>query len=173
MFTFSNFKLKVGTLETIDERKESPLLNILNEMGGWPLLGSNQTTNYTHWVDVMAKLRLLNNDVLISMWIGPDGKNSEHHVIQVSPCSSKSCTLLKRLQIDQGDLALPSRAYYVGSDNQTSVFRAYANFIHATALALGGSESIVEKDVTDLLEFEIELAMVNKVVSRRNFIRDQ
>lgn len=36
-----------------------------------------------HWVDVMSRLRLFNNDILVSMWVGPDGKNSESHIIQV------------------------------------------------------------------------------------------
>lgn len=47
------------------------------------------------------------------------------------------------------------------NENQTSVFLAYAKFIQATALALGGTEAIVSKDVGDMLEFEIQLAIVS------------
>lgn len=39
----------------------------------------------------MAKLRLYNNDILISEWVGPDIKNSDEYVIQVS----KSLTSLR------------------------------------------------------------------------------
>lgn len=37
-----------------------------------------------HWIDVMSRLRLFNNDILVSMWVGPDGKNSESHIVQVN-----------------------------------------------------------------------------------------
>ena len=30
-----------------------------------------------------GELRLYNNDILISLWVGPDGKNSDQYVVQV------------------------------------------------------------------------------------------
>jgi hypothetical protein len=35
------------------------------------------------WVQLMAQLKLYNNDILISEWVGPDIKNSNEYVIQV------------------------------------------------------------------------------------------
>lgn len=64
------------------------------------------------------------------------------------------------MKLDQGDLALPSRAYYLGHENFTSVLNAYSDFIRGTALALGGVKEVVDQDVADLLEFETELALV-------------
>jgi membrane metallo-endopeptidase-like protein 1 len=32
---------------------------------------------------VSGKLRLYNNDILISLWVGPDGKNSDQYILQV------------------------------------------------------------------------------------------
>ena len=32
---------------------------------------------------VVGKLRQFNNDILVSLWVGPDGKNSDHYIVQV------------------------------------------------------------------------------------------
>ena len=63
-------------------------------------------------------------------------------------------------QLDQGDLGLPSREYYIGSSNST-VLTAYADFMRGAALALGGQENVVDRDVADLIQFETELAKVH------------
>lgn len=60
-------------------------------------------------------------------------------------------------------MALPSRAYYLGQENFTSVLTAYKDFIRGTAFALGGETDVVEKDLSALLEFETELAAVRKL----------
>ena len=33
---------------------------------------------------LVGKLRLYNNDILVSLWVGPDGKNSDQYIVQVS-----------------------------------------------------------------------------------------
>ena len=84
------------------------------------MLSSNWTpSSNLHWVDVMSRLRLFNNvclisfppivvvviqsvfflllkDILVSMWVGPDGKDSESHIIQVREfyCLLFSCIAL-------------------------------------------------------------------------------
>lgn len=68
----------------LEELKEKPLLRLLDDLGGWPILSADwNVTEPFHWVDVMAQLRLYNNDILISMWVGPDGKDSDSNIIQV------------------------------------------------------------------------------------------
>ena len=44
----------------------------------------------------MTLLRKFNNDILVSVWVGPDGKNSDDFIVQ----------------FDQSDLLLPSIDYY-------------------------------------------------------------
>ncbi len=44
----------------------------------------------------MTRLREFNNDILVSVWVGPDGKNSDDYIVQ----------------FDQSDLLLPSIDYY-------------------------------------------------------------
>ena len=70
--------------DLLEERKEKPLLQLLDDFGGWPILSADwNATHVDHWVDVMARLRLYNNDIFISLWVGPDGKDSDSHIIQV------------------------------------------------------------------------------------------
>ena len=49
----------------------------------------------------MTLLRKFNNDILVSVWVGPDGKNSDDFIVQ----------------FDQSDLLLPSIDYYKLGDN--------------------------------------------------------
>ena len=48
------------------------------------------------WIDTVTLLRKFNNDILVSVWVGPDGKNSDDFIVQ----------------FDQSDLLLPSIDYY-------------------------------------------------------------
>ena len=160
------------SLEKIEERKEEPILVLLQELGGWPILSTESSVTSIDWVDLMARLRLYNNDLLVSMWVGLEGRNSEAKIIHVSDrniplknyISLNIQTILTIIiQLDQGDLGLPSRSYYLGQDNSTTtskVLDAYSNFIRQTALALGGKSDVVEKDLVSLIEFETELAKV-------------
>ena len=36
------------------------------------------------WQETIAKLRQFNNDILVAIWVGPDGKDSEKNIVQVS-----------------------------------------------------------------------------------------
>lgn len=65
------------------KRLEKPLLEILDEFGGWPILHPNWNGNNFNWLQLAAQLRLFNNDILISCWVGPDIKNSDQYIIQV------------------------------------------------------------------------------------------
>lgn len=44
----------------------------------------NWSSSNFDWVEMVANLRLYNNDILISEWVGPDIKNSDEFVIQVN-----------------------------------------------------------------------------------------
>lgn len=68
--------------EILQKRGHQPLLDLLNDLGGWPILDRFWVEERFNWVDLMAKLRLYNNDILISEWVGPDIKNSDEFVIQ-------------------------------------------------------------------------------------------
>lgn len=73
----------VGGLEILERRSERPLLELLDSLGGWPILRRDWNADRFDWILLMARLRLYNNDILIAEWVGPDIKNSGQYVIQV------------------------------------------------------------------------------------------
>ena len=71
-------------LALVNERDKEPLITLLDELGGWPVLdGSSWDNAGFDYLDLMANLRLLNNRVLISQWVGADDKNSSRNIIHV------------------------------------------------------------------------------------------
>ena len=65
-------------------------------------------------------------------------------------------------QIGQGNIGLEDRNYYV---NETNVTKAYRQFIQDLSLALTNDTSMIDNDVTDIFEFEQEIAKVNLALS--------
>lgn len=73
--------------EILHARGHQPLLDLLDILGGWPILKLKWNAKNFDWLELMAKLRLYNNDILISEWVGPDIKNSDEFVIQFDQTS--------------------------------------------------------------------------------------
>ena len=68
----------------IDERDLEPVYVLLEELGGWPITGSPLWKEEEFdLIDLLVKLRLYNNKILVDQWVGPDDKNSEVNIIQV------------------------------------------------------------------------------------------
>lgn len=95
---------------------------------------------------LIGQLRLFNNDILISEWIGPDIKNSDEYIIQ----------------IDQTTLGLPSRDYFLDASN-AKYLEAYRMYMTAVAKLLGAPPASVTKDIDDIITFEKFLARVSVV----------
>ncbi|KAG8180916.1 hypothetical protein JTE90_020143 [Oedothorax gibbosus] len=123
----------------IEELKEQPLLTLLEELGGWPVTNSNWSEDHFNWVEQIGQLRQYNNDILLGQWVAPDGKNSSINIIQ----------------LDQADLGLPSREYYVQGTQQ---LEAYGRFMVDIAVLLGAPQERAEKEMREVLEFEAQLA---------------
>ena len=71
--------------DIIETRREEPLLGLLKELGGWPvLMGDEWIPQAFDWQDTIAKLKQYNNDILVAIWVGPDGKDSDDYIVQVS-----------------------------------------------------------------------------------------
>ena len=59
-------------------------MTLLEWLGGWPVLDENWDRNdLFNWIELVAKLRLLNNRVLINNWVSADDRNSDVNIIQV------------------------------------------------------------------------------------------
>lgn len=78
----------------LQKRSHQPLLDLLDHFGGWPILKDNWVPDNFNWIDQMARLRLYNNDILISEWVGPDIKNSDEFIIQFDQTSLGECHFL-------------------------------------------------------------------------------
>ena len=138
----------------IEERGEEPLLALLEDLGGWPVLeGGEWNEDGFDWVEMVGKLRLYNNDILISLWVGPDGKNSDHYIVQ----------------FDQSDLVLPSAEYYHQGISHP-IMRAYQSILTNVATLLGADPELAARDMEDVIAFEIKLATImTPPHERRNF----
>lgn len=73
--------------EILAKRGHQPLLDLLDFLGGWPIIKPGWKSENFDWLELMAKLRLFNNDILLSEWVGPDIKKSDEFVIQFDQTS--------------------------------------------------------------------------------------
>ncbi|CAH2037158.1 unnamed protein product, partial [Iphiclides podalirius] len=136
----------------IKKRGHQPLLDLLDLLGGWPILNPDWNDSKFNWLELMAKLRVYNNDILISEWVGPDIKNSDEFVIQ----------------FDQTSLGLPTRDYFLQESNKVYL-DAYKTYLTTIALLLGGKIDHVKKCADKLIDFEINLAKITSAPEdRRN-----
>ncbi|KAG1662543.1 Neprilysin-4 [Nymphon striatum] len=131
----------ISILALIDERKEQPLLDLLNKLGGWPVISQKWSEKDFNLVILMAKLRLFNNDILISEGIGPDKRNSSINVIQ----------------IDQSRLGMPVPDYFLSKGRH---YKAYLQYMVETAMLLGTPKKKAEFEMTEVAEFETQLANI-------------
>ncbi|KAK4872108.1 hypothetical protein RN001_016232 [Aquatica leii] len=129
--------------ELINRRAETPLLKLLKQLGGWPIVDSEWDETHFDWLYLVAQLRLYNNDVLISEWVGPDIKNSDEYIIQ----------------FDQTSLGLPTREYFL-DDSNLKYLEAYRIYIITVANLLGASIVQATEDVDQIINFETELAKI-------------
>ncbi|CAH0397785.1 unnamed protein product [Chilo suppressalis] len=138
--------------DILQKRGHRPLLDLLDILGGWPILNLQWNSSNFDWQELMAKLRLFNNDILISEWVGPDIKNSEEFVIQ----------------FDQTSLGLPTRDYFLQDANKPYL-DAYKTYLIKVALLLGGNPDYVKICAEELIGFEIKLAKITSAPEdRRN-----
>ncbi|XP_072047613.1 endothelin-converting enzyme homolog [Amphiura filiformis] len=133
-------------LDTIETRDKDPLVKLLQELGGWPVLGNNEGGN---WTEDTFDLELLlatfageyNMGVIFSTGVGPDDKDSSRYVIY----------------LDQAGLGMGSRDYYL-KDTNANYKKAYMDLMIKVTKMLGADETTATDDMNDVLEFETILA---------------
>ncbi|CAH0550620.1 unnamed protein product [Brassicogethes aeneus] len=141
--------------KAIDKRGGNPLKIIINQLGGWPMVSDNWDESKFDIIWVLAQLRLLNNDVLISEWVGPDMKNSNEYIIH----------------LDQTSLGLPSREYYVDITNRKYLV-AYRIFIRDVSLILADKKPVLQQDINDIVDFEVNLALIMSSSEEKRNVSD-
>ncbi|XP_015836432.2 neprilysin-4 isoform X2 [Tribolium castaneum] len=141
--------------ERLESRGEKPLIKLLDELGGWPIIQPDWDDTNFKLEELMANLKLYNNDILITEWIGPDIINSKNYIIQ----------------IDQTTLGLPGRSYFL-DPSYSKYLRAYKVFILAVASILGAPLNEAIQDVNDVITFETKLANIMVPSENRRNVTD-
>ncbi|XP_064642722.1 membrane metallo-endopeptidase-like 1 isoform X4 [Lineus longissimus] len=127
----------------IDERDLTPMWPLLNELGGWPVLNKTWDDSKFDLVQMLVKLRLYNNRLLINHLVSPDDKQSDKYINQ----------------LDQASLAMPNRDYYLKGKNDT-MLQAYQTLATGVAIAFGAEKAFAEQEISKMIDFEIELANI-------------
>jgi hypothetical protein len=72
--------------DLIENRDTTPVANVLNAMGGWPVLDDNWSVPNWQWVDDIASSRANGYSVnyLLSFAVSTDNRVSTKRVIRVS-----------------------------------------------------------------------------------------
>ncbi|KAL8588014.1 hypothetical protein ACOMHN_026131 [Nucella lapillus] len=130
------------------------LRSITSDLGGWPIIMQNWSSDSFVLETMLAKIRYeYNTDILIGCWIAPDDKNSSANIIK----------------LDQPVLGMPDREYYLKAKSESEFVQAYLNFMRGIVHLMGAPPHLVgappdhlEAQILDLLEFETKLANVTK-----------
>ena len=73
----------------IEEVSDTPLLRVIEKLGGWPVTDSEWNSNNAIDLETLVAVikRNFTLGVLIEEWVGPDDRRSENHIIQVMSIS--------------------------------------------------------------------------------------
>uniref|UniRef100_A0A8D8TP03 Endothelin-converting enzyme 1 n=1 Tax=Cacopsylla melanoneura TaxID=428564 RepID=A0A8D8TP03_9HEMI len=141
--------------DILQKRGEQPLLDLLDQFGGWPILKPDWNSKNFDWVILMGQLRLFNNDIFLSEWVGPDIKNSSEYIIQ----------------IDQQGLGLPTRDYYLQPSNRVYL-DAYRNFLLTIVTLLGAPLANATTGAEEIIRFETDLARITPAPENRRNVSE-
>ncbi|XP_070560613.1 neprilysin-1-like isoform X2 [Ptychodera flava] len=143
-------------LDTIEERGSQPLVDLMVNLGGWPVLGNNSGGNWDESTfDLEDQLALLRgeygNSMIYYAYVGTDNKDSTRYI----------------LKLDQPGLGLPSRNYYLEDGRDNKYLQAYQEYMTTIATMLGADADVAAEDFNDLIEFEIKLANLTTPADQR------
>nr|XP_022914455.1 neprilysin-1-like [Onthophagus taurus] len=134
----------LGKVYLVQIRKigDLPLREVLNSLGGWPVTHQNWEPPKFSIETLLGKIRGdYNEAVLVEQWVGPDDKNSSVNI----------------LQLDQTQLALPSRDYYLKASSEGDML-AYHKYMTNIAVLLGANKTTAGEELRHVVEFEKKLA---------------
>lgn len=124
---------------------DSPLLEILESLGGWPVTKKDWQPPDISIEALVGRLRgEFSEPVLMEIFVGADDKNSSTNI----------------LQLDQLVLALPSRDYYLKNSSANDL-AAYHKYMTQTAILLGADPATAGQELESVLSFEVKLANVS------------
>ncbi|XP_033327522.2 neprilysin-1 [Megalopta genalis] len=130
----------------IREIGDAPLKRILRLLGGWPAVDGPSWKPPPYPIEVLlGRLRAeYNEGVLLEQWVGPDDMNSSANIIQ----------------LDQMQLALPSRDYYLNKSSEAAL-KAYHRYMTSVAVLLGADPKVAPIEFERVIFLEQQLANVS------------
>ncbi|BFZ23239.1 hypothetical protein BsWGS_26278 [Bradybaena similaris] len=129
----------------IDSEGLEPVRRLLADLGTWPILHGDawDADGKVSVLDLIVKLTLYNNKILIDQWVSADDKDSEINIIQ----------------LDQADLGMPSPDYFL-HDDAVAKLPVYKKYAQDVAVMFGADPKIAQRDVEEMVKFEIKLANI-------------
>ncbi|XP_076472675.1 neprilysin-1-like [Babylonia areolata] len=131
----------------INDIGDAPLRKIMADLGGWPIITKDWDPDSFSLERVLAKIRHdFDAVILIGCWVGADDKNSSSNIIQ----------------LDQPELGMPDREYYLKGTTESEFVQAYLNFMRGVVGLMGAPEQNLDHQLIDILEFETKLANITR-----------
>ena len=133
-------------LALIEERGTQPIVEIVESIGGWPVVkGDSWDESKWTWTKAVKDFRKFgySTDYMFDFSVETDPKNSTKKIID----------------IDQAPLGL-SREYMIKGLND-SLVRAYDSYMVDIAVIYGADRERAEKEMRESLEFEFAMANVS------------
>ncbi|XP_071529338.1 neprilysin-1-like [Panulirus ornatus] len=126
----------------------TPLVNLFEEFGGWPMTVADWNENDFDWQFSVAEARRRQGaDYLVSVWVFADQKNTD----------------VTAIYVDQTSLGM-ARSVLTAPHNYEERIAAYKAYMAATAsimaTSLGQDTSHIEAEVADVFDFEVALANI-------------
>ncbi|XP_029472150.1 endothelin-converting enzyme-like 1 [Rhinatrema bivittatum] len=128
----------------IDRLGPRPMLQVIEECGGWDLPGEGGKEARWDFGELLYKTQgVYSTAVLFSLTVNLDDKNSSRYVIR----------------IDQDGLTLPERTLYLGQDEESEkILAAYKLFMERLLGLLGADD--VQQKAEEILQLEQQLANI-------------
>ncbi|XP_050526438.1 endothelin-converting enzyme homolog isoform X1 [Daktulosphaira vitifoliae] len=136
------FTACMDTNNTIEALGAKPLLNLLDEIGGWNISGSWNVSNWKLQKTLETVHNRYNMAGLFYWIVGEDDRNSSRHIIQ----------------IDEGGLTLPARDFYLNKTANQKLLDTYLDYMTTIGTLLGGEPNATRTQMKKVIEFEMRLA---------------
>lgn len=130
--------------ETIEALGAKPMLDLLEDVGGWNITGKFNVSNWSLQKSMHILQIVYNMGGLFSWAVNEDDRNSSRHIIQ----------------IDQGGLTLPTIDNYLNKTEHEKVLVAYLEYMTKIGVLLGGEENSTRRQMQDIINFETKIAEI-------------
>ncbi|KAE8748157.1 hypothetical protein FOCC_FOCC005160 [Frankliniella occidentalis] len=129
----------------VEERGLTPTKEILQKLGGWPVLEKDWSEEKFDWKEAVYKFRKegFSVDYIFDFSINIDLKNSTSRVID----------------IDQASLGLSREYLHKGLEDK--LVKEYYKYQVDIAVIFGADRAVAEKDMLDVVNFEINMANIS------------